>query len=99
MAFNLSIILLYAIGDQEDVLSIGDQSITVKPAKYQELVPRLYGKVCVCVCVCVRVCVCVCVYVHACARACMYMQVCICVCFMPLCAYVWACVCINRECR
>lgn len=26
----------------EDVLSIGDQSITIKPAKYQELVPRLY---------------------------------------------------------
>ena len=88
MAFNLSIILLYAIG--EDVLSIGDQSITVKPAKYQELVPRLYGKVCLCMCVCVClcmcVCVCVCVCVHVCACTCM-------------CAYVYVyafmCICMS----
>ena len=63
---------MYGIG--EDVLSIGDQSITVKPAKYQELVPKLYGKVYF-VCVYLCICVCVHVYVSVCICICMYMCV------------------------
>ena len=36
-------VFLYCVLSQGDVLSIGDQSITINPAKHQELVPRLYG--------------------------------------------------------
>ena len=73
---------MYGVG--EDVLSIGDQSITVKPAKYQELVPKLYGKVyfvCVCVCVCAHVylCICLCVHVFVSVWTCAYVYECTCV--------------------
>ena len=74
---------MYGIG--EDVLSIGDQSITVKPAKYQELVPKLYGKVYF-VSVCVCLCACACVFVH--------MLVCVCVCLCMHSAYVYVCTCV-----
>ena len=36
-------VFLYCVLSQGDVLSIGDQSITINPAKHKELVPRLYG--------------------------------------------------------
>ena len=71
---------MYAIG--EDVLSIGDQSITVKPAKYQELVPRLHGKVCACACV----------HMHMRLYVCVHM----CLCFVPLYTYCTH-VCILME--
>ena len=71
---------MYGIG--EDVLSIGDQSITVKPAKYQELVPKLYGKVycCLCVCLCARACACIFVHILVCTCVCLCMHMCMCIC-------------------